>query len=193
MRIIRESIDRFFDYDFHLETRTIFISDMEDGTGVGPLMAEKVIKSIHILQSADAEKQINIIMNSQGGEWYSGMAIYDCISACPCPVKIEVYGSCMSMATVILQAADERILHPNVIFMIHDGKDYFEGDAKNFEAWGQNSQHLRQRMYEIYAKASEREPKFWAKKCGTDFIITAKEAVELGLADKVAGQEEEDK
>jgi len=190
MRLHRDSIDRFFEYDFHLETRTIFISDHEDGTGVGPLMAEKVIKALHLFVAANPSEEatIKIIMNSKGGSWDDGMAIFDAIIACPCHVIIESYGSCMSMATVILQAADERILHPNSTFMVHDGSDYFEGESKNFEAWGKHSHYIRGRMYEIYSEASEKDETFWRKKCATDFIVTAKEAVELGLADRVAGE-----
>lgn len=185
MKLLRESIDRFFDFDIHVETRTLFLSDSEDGSGVGPKMAEKTIKGLHLLETADASKPITIIMNSMGGSWYDGMAIYDRIRASPCPVIIKVYGSCMSMATLILQAADERVLLPNTTFMIHDGSDYFQGEAKSFEAWGKNSAKLRERMYEIYAEGSKHDTSFWKKKCASDFIINAEEAVEFGLADKV--------
>ena len=190
MRLHKDSIDRWFDNDFHLETRTLFISDQEDGAGVGPQMAEKVIKGIHLLVAHDKEKPIRILMNSMGGTWTDGMAIYDAIASCPCQVTIEAFGSCMSMATVLLQAADDRVLHSNTTFMIHNGSDGFEGDSKNFERWGEHSKKLRHRMYEIYAEASEKRVSFWEKKCHTDFIISAQEAVELGLADRVVGEGE---
>lgn len=191
MKLHRESIDRLFDYDLHLETRTIFITDREDEDGgVGPGMADRLIKSLHILTAQDSQKPIQIILNSQGGSWYDGMAIYDAIRMCPCPVTIEVFGSCMSMATVILQAGDERVIHPNATFLVHDGTDYFEGEAKNFEAWGRNSKKIRNRMYEIYAESSGRDIGFWQKKCSSDFIIGADEVVALGLADRIAGADE---
>lgn len=183
----RDSIDRFFDNDFHLETRTIFISDQEDGDGVDTAMAEKVIKSLHLL-SNHSHAPIRMILNSKGGNWYDGMACYDAIRACPCPVIIEVIGSCMSMATIILQAGDERLVYPNATFMVHDGSDSFLGEAKSFESWGEESKRLRNRMYEIYAKATKKPAIFWKKKCAVDFILTAEQAVELGLADRILNE-----
>lgn len=191
MRFHKDSIDRFFDYDIHVETRTIFISDMEDGIGVGPLMAERLLKALHLLAAQDKEKPIKIILNSKGGNWDDGMACYDAIAACPCHVTIEVYGSCMSMATVILQAADARVLAQNSTFMIHDGSDFFEGEAKSFERWGERSKKIRTRMYEIYSERSKKDARFWQKKCASDLILTAQEAIDLGLADKILGEEDE--
>lgn len=182
--LYRDSIDRFFDNDLHLETRTIFISDQPDGEGVDTQMAEKIIKSLHLLSSQNLNP-IKIILNSKGGSWYDGMACYDAIASCPCPVEIEAIGACMSMATIILQAGDKRTVYPNTTFMIHDGSDSFQGDAKDFESWGEESKRVRQKMYEIYAKASNKPANFWKKKCTTDFILTAEEAVELGLADNI--------
>ena len=184
----RDSIDRFFDNDLHLETRTIFISDQPDGEGVDTLMAEKIIKSLHLLSNLSNEP-IRIILNSKGGGWYDGMACYDAIKACPCHITIEVIGACMSMATILLQAADFRVVYPNTTFMVHDGSDGFFGEARNFESWGNESKRLRERMYEIYAKTSKKPANFWKKKCMSDAIIVAEEAVELGLADKIKGEE----
>jgi ATP-dependent Clp protease protease subunit len=188
-RLPKDSIDRFFDYDLHTETRTIFVGDASED-GVDALMAERVIKALHLFVTADAGKEIRLILNSAGGYWTHGMAIYDAIKACPAHITIEVYGNCMSMATVILQAADERILHPGVTFMIHDGSDGYVGNTRDFEAWAKHSKIIRKRMYEIYAEKSGKPTSYWEKKCGTDFILEAKQAVALGLADKVVGTEE---
>lgn len=193
MRIARDSIDHFFDYDFHLETRTIVIGDKEQSErGVGPDMADRVIKALHLLVAAGPEKPIHIILNSGGGDWIAGMAIYDAIAACPCHVSITVCGSAMSMGSIILQAADERLIHPNSTVMVHDGGDCFEGHARNFEAWAGFSKKIRIRMYEIYAERSGKDPKYWEKRCVVDNIMTADEAVEEGLADKVIGKKEEE-
>jgi ATP-dependent Clp endopeptidase proteolytic subunit ClpP len=186
----KESIDRFFDYDIHPESRTIYIGDVMDGE-VGPALAERVIKALHLLQVQSKESAIKVILNSKGGDWYDGIAIYDAIKACPCHVTIEVFGAAMSMGSIILQAADERIMHPNATLMIHDGSDYFEGHARNMEAWAKQSALLRKRMYEIYSEVSGKPASFWEKKCLVDYVLTATEAVEQGLADKVAATEEE--
>jgi len=122
------------------------------------------------------------------------MAIYDAIKACPCHVTIEVMGQAMSMGSIILQAADERILHPNSCVMVHDGYDSMHSThPKIFEAWAKQSEKLRKKMYEIYAERSGKDSKYWEKKCAFDFILDAKQAVSEGLADSVFGEEEESK
>lgn len=136
-KIVKESIDRFFDYGIHVETKTIYmgseeyVDDQESGTD--HKMAENMIKALHVL-NLTPDKPIKIIMNNLGGNWTDGMAIYDAIKASPCHVTIEVMGQAMSMGSIILQAADERIMHPNATMMIHDGQDGYVGHAKNFEA-----------------------------------------------------------
>jgi ATP-dependent Clp protease protease subunit len=189
MKLVRENVDRFFDYDVHLETRTIYIGDAADGE-VGPLLSEMVIKGIHLL-SNHKEEPIKIILNSLGGCWYSGMAIYDAIKACPCHVTIEVMGAAMSMGSIILQAADERIAHPSSTIMIHDGSDFFDGHARNFERWGDYSKVIRKKMYEIYAEKSGKPVSYWEKRCAHDFILTAQGAKEEKLIDKIYGEDQE--
>jgi ATP-dependent Clp endopeptidase proteolytic subunit ClpP len=188
MRINKESIDRWFDYDLHIESRTIYIGDGEDGSGVGPKMAEKVIKAFTIFNTTP-DKNVRVILNSKGGDWYDGMAIYDVIKSSPCEVTIEVVGAAMSMGSIILQAADVRVLHPNSTIMIHDGSDFFDGHARNMERWGDWSKVIRKQMYAIYAEKTGKDSKHWEKRCGHDYILTAEEAVEEGLADKIYGQE----
>jgi ATP-dependent Clp protease protease subunit len=189
VKLHKDSIDRFFDYDLHAETRTIFVGDSSE-EGVDALMAERVIKALHLFVTADPQKEIRIILNSAGGFWTHGMAIYDAIKSCPAHITVEVYGNCMSMASIILQAADERLLHPNATFMIHDGQDGYVGIPKSFEAWADYSKMIRKKMYKIYAEKSGKSVSFWEKKCVADFILNAEETVAMGLADKVVGTEE---
>lgn len=197
-KIVRESIDRFFDYGLHVETRTIYMGsedyDLFEGgeTGTDHKMSERIVKAIHIL-GATPDKPIKIIMNNLGGDWYHGMAIYDAIKSCPCHVTIEVMGYAMSMGSIILQAADDRIMHPNATIMIHDGYDGFVGHSKNFEAWAEQSKKLRQKMYQIYSDKTGKEKKYWEKKCTIDFIMDADQALQEGLVDSIIGKEEESK
>jgi ATP-dependent Clp endopeptidase proteolytic subunit ClpP len=193
MKIVKESIDRFFDYDFHVETRTIYIGDGEDNQ-IGPLMAGRVIKAL-VLCNMTPDKPVRIILNTSGGSVFDGYAIFDAISASPCHVTIEVMGSAMSMGSIILQAADERIIHPNVVFMIHDGHESHEGiNVRDFERWAEYSKKIdRPRMYQILAEKSGKPAHYWEKKSVNDYILTAEQVVEEGLADRVYGEEEEKK
>lgn len=81
MKIVKESVDRWFDYDLHFESRTIYVGDTEDEgsiTGVGPLMAERVIKAFEVFNMTP-DKPVKIILNTVGGCVYNGYAIYDTI------------------------------------------------------------------------------------------------------------------
>lgn len=191
MRHSKDSIDRYFDYDFHLEGRLIWIgsnsADLEGNeSGTDAIMAERLIKALDMLEMGPkALDPITIKMNNLGGFWHHGMAMFDRIRACKAHVTIEAMGYCMSMSSVILQAADSRVLHPNVRFMIHDGQDGFSGHARNFEAWGRESAKIRREMYRIYSERSGQPVGYWAKKCVVDFIMSAEEAVREGLADSI--------
>lgn len=186
----KDSIERYIDHDVLLEQRLIWVGSniLENGeeSGTNAHMAEHLIKNLNILQlGPKGEEPITIQMNNLGGIWHHGIAMYDAIRACRAPVRIEATGYCMSMATVVLQAADERILHPNCRVMIHDGEDGYYGHAKNFELWARESKILRHDMYKIYAERSGKPVGYWDKRCTLDRIMSAEEAVREGLADRV--------
>lgn len=192
MRHSKDSIDRYFESHLHLETRTLYLGsaevnlEHEKESGTDAMMAEWAIKALHLLSiGPKAEEPITIQMANIGGDWNHGMAIYDAIRACPGKVSIQAYGPCMSMGAVILQAAEERLLLPNTEIMIHDGESGYTGHARNFEKWAMNSKKIRQKMYQIFSERSNKSVSYWSKKCAFDFILTAQEAVEEGLADKV--------
>lgn len=161
------------------ETRTIFLGDID------PRSSSGFIKAMHLLQS-DSDLPIHIILNSNGGHWTDALAIYDCIVSADTMVTVEVYGKCMSAAVPIVQACDERGVHPNATVMIHNGSQDSSGDVLSFEAWGKWAKRERERMYDILASKSGRPSSFWRRKCqGGDFICGADQAVELGLFDGV--------
>lgn len=188
-RICRESLNAFFEYDIHIDTRTIYmgtvsVTDDHEDTGVDAQLAERTIKSLLVLGANN--KPINIIMNNIGGDWFHGMAIYDAIQACKAHITIKVLGQAMSMGSIILQAADRRLLYPNATIMVHDG--YASSDLvnpKSLQAWAKNSSRLCANMYKIYAQRSGKSMKYWEKKCSNDYIMTAEQAVAEGLADGI--------
>lgn len=192
MKIVKESIDRFFDYHLHIETRTIYVGDSED-EGVGPTMAERVIKAFTLFNMTP-EKPVRVILNSQGGSVCHGYAIYDAIKSSPCHVTIEVMGSAMSMGAIILQAGDERIIHPNAIVMIHDGSESFDSlNVRDIERWAEYSKKVdRPRMYELFAAVSGKPISYWEKRSVNDYILTARQVVDEGLADKIFQAEEQE-
>lgn len=190
-RLSKDHLDKFYDYDIWLEGRTLFIGaqtslSVSDDYGldeISPLTAERVIKGLSILET-NPELPIKIILNSPGGDVYQGLAIYDAIKRSPCYVEILATGQCMSAASIILQAADKRILSKNCIVMVHDGYDEAAGTPKDTLNWAKVGQHINKMMYNIYAEASGKPSSYWQRKCQSDYIMTAEKAVAEGLADE---------
>lgn len=152
--IIRENIDRWFDYNLDSDTRTIYMGSVEKDlegseSGVDHMMTEYLIKGIHVLESK-GDKPITIIMNNPGGDWYHGMAIYDSINNSKCHCTIKVYGHAMSMGSIILQSADNRVMMPNSRFMIHYGYDGKYSHSKIFERWSDEGKRVNLEMENIY-------------------------------------------
>lgn len=200
-RLIKESIDRFYDYDIHVETRTLWMGsvsvDMDTESGTDANMAERVIKGLHMLDSSApaGDKPITIIMNNLGGDWYHGMGIYDAIKACKNHITIKVFGYAMSMGSIIIQAADKRIMSPNSRMMIHYGTNGYYGHNKDFIRWAEEAKRIDSEMEAIYIeKIKEKNPTFSMHKlkemCKFDTFLSSKEAAEVGLIDEVLGEEE---
>ncbi len=183
---------RFFDYDFHSETRTVYLGEAtytSEGSsmGIDPAVAKNFIKGLHILNSS-SNQSIRVVMSSPGGSIFEGFAIYDAIRASPSPVDIEVLGQALSMAAIILQAGRKRLLHPNALFMMHEGyMDLGRLTPRAQQSWAEWSRRDNTKMYEIFADRSGRTPKFWEDLClkEHDKILSADKVVEYGLADRV--------
>jgi ATP-dependent Clp protease protease subunit len=162
-------------------------------SGTDGKMSERIVKNINILEGINQES-ITIIMNNPGGDEYHGLAIYDAIKTAKSHVTIKVYGMAMSMGSIILQAADERILSPNARFMIHYGYFSMSEHAKTVYKWTEENKKVDVWMEELFLeKIHQKHPDFKLKKiqemCNFDTILSAKETVELGLADKILGDE----
>jgi ATP-dependent Clp protease, protease subunit len=192
-RINRDDVDKLYDYDLYIPSRTIYMGSVESSisegeSGVEAVMAERVVKALHLLDQKD--EPITIIMNNPGGDWYHGMAIFDAIKACQSHITIKVYGMAMSMGAVILQAADKRIMMPNARFMLHYGYMGWEGHSKTFDKWADENKLLNKNMENMFLeKIQELKPAFTLKQLQDmldhDTILSADETVALGLADEV--------
>lgn len=196
-KIYKDEIDRFFDYEIYVPTRTIYMGSAdhsdEGESGTDGAMAERIVKALHILDSA-SDQPITIIMNNIGGDEYHGLAIFDSIKSCRSNVTIKVFGHAMSMGSIILQAADVRIMAPNARMMIHYGTwgvvDHpqttykWAEEGKKFDAWMENL---------FLEKINEKQPdikkQMLKKWLDHDTFFTAREAVNLGLCDFVLGEE----
>jgi hypothetical protein len=107
---------------------------------------------MHVLESKNTTQEITIIMNNPGGDPYHGMAIYDVIRMSACPCTIKVYGYAMSMGSIILQAADYRIMMPNSKFMMHYGYGTHSNHVRIIENWVNEEKRLCHDIENLYLK-----------------------------------------
>lgn len=195
----RDDIDKFHDYSIHIPTRTVFIGSEENSveygeSGTDGAMAERAIKNLHLLEALSKEPII-ILMNNIGGDEYHGFGIYDAIKLCKSHVTVKVLGHAMSMGSIILQAADERVMAPTSRQMIHYGTWGVHDHAKTSRKWSDEGVKIDEWMERMYLeKIRQKNPDFTLKKLEKmldhDTFLTAAESVELGLADKVLGEED---
>lgn len=177
-------VELVHDQGIYLPDRSITIFGDIDET-----MFKKVWNNLHHLDSSTGG--INIFINSGGGCVTQGFAIYDCIKGCKNFVRIMVYGECSSMASVILQAADERIMSPNSSLMIHIGsEEYPEDHALNIKRWIEYSETLEEKTNQIYLeKIKQKKNNFGIKSLQKlltfDTILSPQEAIDLGLVDRI--------
>lgn len=167
--------------------------------GVDYQMSARFIKNIQTLSSADSTRPILIHMKTCGGDWQEGMAIADAIRFCPNPVVILSYTHARSMSSIILQAADRRVLMPNSYFLFHEGKTGVFDTSKIFHSYAEwDKKVVGPTMLDIYALALKQKGKFRRQSPERiremlqermdkkeDVYLAAKEAVEWGLADYV--------
>lgn len=189
----KDNITYFFDNHVYFPTRTLYIGSgqytVDEESGVDGKLAEDIIKAIHVLDS-EKHEDFNIILNCIGGDVTHGFAIIDKIKSCKNFVTATVFGHAHSMGAAILQAADKRIMSPSARMMIHYGEVGVSGVADQvYSNVAENK--VYNKMYEdlLFEKIKEKHPKFSRAKLKellkTDTFLSAKQAVDLGLADSV--------
>ncbi len=190
-------IEVFYDYDIYLPTGTIYLGSINDDpdygseveAGIDYAVASRFIKGLHLLEDTTFDN-IDIILNNPGGDINHMFALYDAIKTFPKHTTIKCFGQVMSAASVIFQAGNKRLMAPNCYMMIHDGDWTYSGNTKDYENWATVSKDVRKRMYNIYyermlAKDSSISLRRIEYMCNHDKILTANEAVNLGLADSI--------
>ena len=136
----------------------------------------------------DSSKDVRLVINCEGGSETDGWAIYDCVKNSKALVMAEVYGSCMSMAMVILQACEHRAVASNSRLMIHDGSMECEKvTMARFQVQAKELQELTVKYYEALARRSNLSYEQVEKLCLAETYMSAEVAVGYGFADKIIG------
>lgn len=194
----KDHVELLHDYGIHIPTRTLVlegaVDDDGEETGVTYTMAMKFLKNMHLLE-AGSKDPITVIMNTGGGDVGQGMAIYDRIAESECYITIIVYGYAQSMGSIILQAADARVLAPSAQIMFHLGEgEPATGNPYEILSAAQwdvaVSERVDEILYDRIKAKHDADNKAFTKNKYKDLnfkgkYMSATEAVELGLADRV--------
>ncbi len=177
--------ERAYDiYSRLLKDRIIFI-----GTGISDEVSNLLIAQMLFLQSEDAEKDINLYINSPGGSVTAGLAIYDTMQFLKCPVTTYCVGQAASMAAVLLAAGNKgkRYALPNARIMIHQPWGGVQGQASDISIQAKEILRLRDRINEILSSHTGKSLDAISKDTDRDFFMSPQEAKEYGIVDEVIG------
>ena len=175
--------ERAFDiYSRLLKERIIFLT--------GPVedhMATLVSAQLLYLEAENPTKEIAIYINSPGGLVTSGLAIYDTMQYIRCPISTVCIGQAASMGSLLLAAGekDMRIALPNARVMLHQPSGGYQGVATDIERHAEEIIELKRRLNNIYVRHTGQDYDVIEKKLDRDTFLTAEEARDFGIVDKV--------
>ena len=154
---------------------------------VNDVTSSLVVSQLLFLEARDPEKDIQLYINSPGGSVTSGFAIYDTIKYIKCDVSTICVGMAASMGAFLLStgAKGKRIALKNSTIMIHQPLGGFRGQATDIKIHSDWIIKLKHRLNDIMAKATQKPLEQIEKDTERDNFMTANEALEYGLIDKV--------
>lgn len=175
--------ERAYDiYSRLLKDRIIFL-----GSGVNDVVANSIIAQMLFLAADDPEKDISLYINSPGGSITAGMAIYDTMQYIKPDVSTICVGMAASMGAFLLTAGakGKRYALPNSEVMIHQPLGGAEGQASDIEIRARRILKMRDKLNGILADRSGQPLSRIEKDTDRDYFMSAEEAKEYGLVDKV--------
>ncbi len=175
--------ERAFDiYSRLLNERIVFL-----GTPVTEDIANLIVAQLLHLESEDPDKDISLYINSPGGSVYAGLAIYDTMQFIKPDVQTICVGIAMSMGALLLAggADGKRMSLPNSKILIHQVSSAFQGQATDIEIHAKEIIDVRRRLDEILAKHTKQDLEKVAKDTERDYFMSADEAAEYNLIDRV--------
>jgi len=175
--------ERVYDiYSRLLKDRIVFL-----GSGVNDEVANAIVAQLLFLQSDDPKADIHLYVNSPGGSVSAGMAIYDTMQFVTCDVATYCIGQAASMGAVLLTAgaAGKRFALPNARIMIHQPLAGMQGTAAEIEIHAREFRRVKSRINEIMIKHTGHSLAKIEEDTDRDRFMTAVEAMEYQLVDKV--------
>jgi ATP-dependent Clp protease protease subunit len=175
--------ERAYDiYSLLLKNRIVFL-----GSPINDQIANLVVAQLLYLSREDPESGIQMYINSPGGQVYSGMAIYDTMRMIPNKISTVAVGVAASFGTVLLAAGSkgQRYALPHATIHMHQPLGGAQGQASDIEIQAKEILRLKERLNEILAEATGQDIKTIVNDTERDYYMSAQEAVDYGLVDKV--------
>ena len=175
--------ERSYDiYSRLLKERIIFL-----GEEVNDVTAGLVVSQLLFLESEDPDKDINLYINSPGGSVTAGMAIYDTMQYVKCDVSTMCMGMAASMGAFLLSGGTKgkRLALPNAEIMIHQPSGGARGQATEIEIAAEHILRTKKKLNTILSENTGQPYETIVKDTERDNWLTAQEALEYGLIDKV--------
>ncbi|NYD88834.1 ATP-dependent Clp protease proteolytic subunit [Sphingomonas melonis] len=175
--------ERSFDiYSRLLRERVIFLNG-EVNDSVSALVCAQLL----FLEAENPRKPINLYINSPGGVVTSGLAMYDTMRYIRAPVHTLCMGTARSMGSLLLMAGEpgERAALPNASILIHQPSGGYQGQASDVLIHAEETQRVKQRMLRLYADHCGRSYEAFERAMDRDRFLTAEEALEWGLIDRI--------
>jgi ATP-dependent Clp protease protease subunit len=171
-----------------LDARTLIIAE-----GVTDALYRKVATMLTLLERKDPKAPITVFVNSPGGSADSGFAIYDLFRFTPCPIVTVANGVVASSAVLIFLggAQGKRLALPNARFLLHQPSTATRGQASDIDITAREISKIRLRYNEIVAESTGRALDAIEKDSDRDFWLSAKEAVDYKLANRIVSRRAE--
>lgn len=183
--------ERAYDiYSRLLKERIVFL----DGE-INDERADLVVAQMLFLEAEDPKKDINLYINSPGGSVTAGLAVYDTMQYIRPNVCTICMGQAASMAALILAggASGKRMVLPSSRVMIHQPWGGVEGQSSDIAIHAKEILRLKKLSIEYISKHTGRKYEEVAAAMERDFFMTASEAVDFGIADKVLDRKAENR
>ena len=175
--------ERAYDiYSRLLKDRIVFVGgEVEDG------MANAIVAQLLFLQAMDSKKEISMYINSPGGSVTAGLAILDTMRMIKCPVATYCVGQAASMGAILLAAGEKGRRHalPHSRIMIHQPWGGAQGKASDIEITAREILRLKDILNGVLAESSGKKLEDVAHDTDRDYFMSAEDAKNWGIVDKV--------
>jgi len=175
--------DAYFDNGVDIKNRRVFLDSEITASSIGA-----VVRGLYLMDT-ESNEPCEMFIDSDGGDLYKALALYDIMHTVKCPIHTFAYGACMSAAPLLLAAGEigHRWVAPHVSLMHHDLSSTEDGTRTSIKAAVAHNEYLYKMWITLLAKHSNQTLKWWNSKSNQsgDFYYYADDAIEWAIADQI--------